>query len=54
MEVLIIIVVVLFLAVLWNHSKARYWKRRSKELYKTALKEQHELQAEIEVLRTGR
>lgn len=53
-ELIIIVGTVLFLAAVWNHSKARYWKKRSKDLFKAALEEHQKLTEEIRTLKAGR
>ena len=54
MTYLIILSLLLVLIAIRQADKARRWRIRNKELYRKALKEQHEMQAKIEQLKIGR
>lgn len=57
MTYLMILIVMLFILIILyvrQTAKARHWKRKNKEIYSTALREQHALQHEIDQLTAGR
>ncbi len=51
---LIIALAVLLLIAIRQTAKARRWKRKNKEIYRSALRDQHSLQHQIEELQAGR
>ncbi len=54
MTYLIIAAVLLFIIAIRQTVKARNWKQKNKDIYRTALKEQHSLQHRIDQLEAGR
>lgn len=51
MNYLIIVVVVLVFALLIQSTRMKYWKRKSKIMYRNMIIEKHKLQHEIEQLK---